>query len=130
MSHDWRLKDNLIRLTCIIGVFVNCITLLQIILTMPKYQYGVMNDISVGMTQNTPTHRSATARLARKKLVIFLIFLWRNITKITRLFPVEKKSRMPLKCRVFTCSSYTIYIKESRDTGWQLELYTLKLLFQ
>ena len=28
----------------------------------------------VGVTQSTPTHRSDTARLARKKFVMFLIF--------------------------------------------------------
>ena len=41
-------------------------------LTLPRIQFGARYVDKFGRTQNTPTHRSAMARLARKKFVILL----------------------------------------------------------
>ena len=44
------------------------------VLTFPNTQFGLKLIIRFGKTQKTPTKKSATARFAKKKFVIVLIF--------------------------------------------------------
>lgn len=51
---------------------------------------GIRYIVKFWKTQNTPTHKSATARFAKKKLVIERNRLDKVTTRITRRFPGRK----------------------------------------
>ena len=62
------------------------------ILTLPRIQVGERKVDRFGNTQNTPTHKSATARLARKKFVILLKRGLRATANNTSVFPENKQT--------------------------------------
>ena len=95
-------------------------------LTAPKYHWCLQNMVRFGRTQITPTQKSATARLPRKKFVTVLNFFRFMKTTITSKFPKSKciiksypslqpwkyadtcASRMHLKC--MGCSGLTVAV--------------------
>ena len=64
--------------------------MVHVALTAPKYHWCLQNMVRFGRTQITPTQKSATARLPRKKFVTVLNFFRFMKTTITSKFPKSK----------------------------------------
>ena len=66
------------------------------------------NENRLGITQNTPTAKSATAKFAKKKLVLVRMRLFLIMTKSTTRFPENRKQYVQID-NCFHSSSQPVY---------------------
>ena len=120
--------------------YVDNISGTKYVLTLPSTQYGDKLTDRLGRTQNIPTHKSAAARFARKKLVTVLIFLCRKTTNITSVLPETKKTKISIQKTnnfivlktIFPNMSHLgmlkleLWICRHRNLGWGISFFSPK----